>query len=114
MWKNHKGFTLLETSIALTVLFITISVSLPIMSLLQTERAIIKERRIIAYRLHDELLFSIGHGEVPMDKAFEIDNKLITISQTREDKLITSCARWENRKQRREEICLYGWHTPIE
>lgn len=114
MLKNNKAFTLLETSIALGLLCIIIATSLPITIFIQTERNILTEKRLITYRLHDDLIYLISDGVLDTHKEIIVKNKVVSITQTKENALIKSCATWHNIKQVKEVICLYGWYSPVE
>ncbi len=110
--KKHNGFTLIEVTIAVSILFSTIVILLPLISLLQTERQVLSDRRMIAYKLHDELqpyLWGVN-SDLPSHFEKKIESKTVQFSMVTitESSLLKGCAKWNNAKQTKEVFCLFG------
>lgn len=100
--KGNKGFTLLESMVAISLLLsvtITIIPSLSHIRMLQKELSI--ERHTLS-TLHDELNI-VRQESLPVEKNDEIYPK-ITYQFTKEENLIKGCVKWENSN---EAMCLY-------
>ncbi|MGM8365123.1 prepilin-type N-terminal cleavage/methylation domain-containing protein [Virgibacillus sp. W0181] len=110
--KSSKGFTLTETLVATSIIFIMIGTILPIATLLHSEQDILADRRSIASHLHDELQSVIHDKHSPLPDMYteKINNKNIRFQfKQNEENFIKGCATWQNGKQIEEEICLYGY-----
>src|SRR5690625_5779561 len=55
MLLNSKGFTLVEVILASSMIMVIIMTIVPMGSLLEREKAVLSERRILSLKLHDEL-----------------------------------------------------------
>lgn len=108
---NNKGFSLIETLVASSVIFILIATIVPITSLLNNEREILIERRLAASKLHDEFQPIIwnNHGNLPLSYKSTINSMSVLFSFTFENDLIKGCVKWKNAKDQPDSICLYGF-----
>jgi len=109
---NSRGFTLLEVLIASSIILMLISIIVPITSLLEQERTVLKERRAFSARLHDELQpFLWNDLELPISYS-SVNNLVdITFRFTHESEYIKGCVSWENAREKNETICLYGFRS---
>ncbi|WP_165769131.1 type II secretion system protein [Virgibacillus profundi] len=109
MLKNN-GFTLIEVLVATSILMVAVSVIVPIIVLLNEEQQILSDRRVLAYRLHDELQPYIWEENLSSPSLFHetIQNKNATFHFTKENDYIKGCVTWENVKKKDESFCLYG------
>ena len=106
--QGNKGFTLIEVLVALSILISTVSVIIPITSLLYKEKQILSDRRAIAFHLHDEMQPFLWEGLPPSVYNDRLQNKEVTFQFTTENEFIKGCASWENVKNTEETFCLYG------
>lgn len=109
MCKGIKGFTLLETVIASSIIFLVIALTVPLQSIIKTERKLMLENREIAYILHAALLDYLSIEDKISEKVVDYREKELTITFSNEDGLVTSCITWLNSKENRQVRCLYGW-----
>src|SRR5690625_2769848 len=108
MLRNCSGFTYIEMLISFTIIVTIVTVTIPLMTILNKERLILSERREIAYKLHDKLIESIWKNEYK-NEVMTINNKKVKLTFHPEDELIKGCANWDNVKKQKETICLYGY-----
>lgn len=110
MLSKSDGFSLTEVLIASGILMMVITTLVPITTLLNTEKAVLSDRRTIANQLHDQLQPFLWDDSAnpPTVLTETIQLKLITYEFTMEHEFIKGCARWENAKKVKETICLYG------
>lgn len=113
MSMNNKGYTLIEVLVASSLLFIMISIIIPISMLLKYEQSVLKDRRFIASYLHDELQLFLWNNQQspPVSYTKNRNEKVIYLrfEYKKNQDMIEGCATWENVKQRKEEICIYGY-----
>lgn len=112
MLKKNNGFTLVEVLVASSILFMMIIVIIPINTLLTTERTILKDRHEFKQTLQEELQPFIWetNKELPATYVKEMNHKSVSFQFTRQpDNLIKGCVQWENVRNQREKICLYGY-----
>lgn len=109
MLSNNRGFTLLEVLVASIIVFTLIVTIVPISSLLEQERAVLSERRTFSARLHDDLQpFLWNERQVPISYTDIINLIEVTFHFTHEGEYIKGCVNWENARNKKETICLYG------
>lgn len=108
---NHKGFTLIETLVSLSIVMVILTTFLPINTLLLQHQKDLSNKRIISSLLHDELQKVIyTKRKIPSKpKRKELEGIEVTIEFMAENKLIKGCARWDNIKNEREKVCLFGY-----
>lgn len=99
--------------ISLTLTLTIVLIIVPNLSLIQTERMILKDRRIISSTLHDELQQIIEQPKIlnSFQMKKKINNQKVVFNFTNEGtdkRFIKGCALWENLKMRQEEVCLYA------
>lgn len=105
-----NGFTLIEVLIAASIIFLLISTILPISFLIEQERTVLSERRVLTAKLHDELQpFLWSNLEIPSSYSKRFDLIDVTLNFTYEEQYIKGCADWENARKKSERICLYGY-----
>ncbi|WP_100010668.1 hypothetical protein [Lentibacillus sediminis] len=106
---NPNGFTLFEVLVAAGILMSAVTILAPIITLLHQERGVQYEKRMLVYRLHDELQpFLWEDAELPAQYKETIENTAVTFNYNLENELIKGCANWENVKGKSETLCLYG------
>lgn len=87
----------------------SILIIVPIISQLKIEQAVLSERRIIAYDLHDELQHYIWNQYDTMTFFDKNKNgKIVHYSFIKENQFIKGCAKWENDRFTNEKICFNG------
>lgn len=107
---KSDGFSLTEVLIASGILMVVITTLVPIITLLNTEKSILSDRRIIVNQLHDQLQPFLWDDSVNPPSFFTetIQYKLVTYNFTMRNEFIKGCVSWENAKKIKESICLYG------
>lgn len=102
---------LIEVLIAATLILSMITLFVPIITLLEEERKIFSDRRLIGSKLHDELQPFLWGIQLGSEQSYtEIMNTIkITYVFKNENNFIKGCATWENVKGKNDEICLYGY-----
>lgn len=110
---NRNGFTFIEVLIASSIFFSFLTVTVPIVTLITKEQALLQDRQKIAVKLHEELQFFLweDHSDLPVSDFVTIHTKRVNLVFTKSNFLIKGCATWENARQKEESICLYG-HIP--
>ncbi|WP_042145916.1 type II secretion system protein J [Paucisalibacillus sp. EB02] len=107
--KSDKGFTISEVLVSLTVLLIISTAVLPLTSFVANERKTLSQKRIITYKLQDELQAILQDDFVPITWRENIETVDVIFSFTGTDEgYIQGCAVWNNLMNRQEEVCLYG------
>lgn len=110
MLRGNNGFTLLETIIATTIIFIIIAVSYQVNSHIKMEQKVMEDRRAISYAVHGELLLYIYNKKnSDLSKDIVYKEVSLTVSFIYNKGLIKACTRFENIMEREEVICLHGW-----
>lgn len=110
--KDNKGFTLLETVVAASILFTVILIVVPISSLLMIERNVQSERYEYTKQLQLELQPFIHRESKLRSTNYNrvVNNKKLSFHITKENNnLIKGCVTWENVRTNQEETCLYGY-----
>lgn len=86
-----------------------ITTILPITSLLEKERIVLSERRMLSSKLHDELQPLLWNDlQLPLNYSEVIHSIDVTLNFAHEGQYIKGCVNWENARQKSETICLYG------
>ncbi len=107
--KNDKGFTFTEALVSLAVLMIISTSIIPLSSFVLQEKKALSQKRIITYKLHDELQSFLHDDFSPnsFKETIESANVIFTFKET-DDQFIQGCAVYKNIMNRKEEVCLYG------
>jgi competence protein ComGF len=107
--KNDKGFTFTEALVSLAVLMIISTSIIPLSSFVIQEKKALSQKRIITYKLHDELQSFLYNDLSPfsLEETIESAEVIFTFKET-EDQFIQACAAYKNIMNRKEEVCLYG------
>lgn len=83
---------------------------IPMTSLLEQERTVLSERRVLSAKLHDELQpFLWNDLQIPSSYSEKSELIDVTFSFTYEGQYIKGCVDWENARKKDETICLYGY-----
>lgn len=109
--RNHhnNGFTLIEVLVACSVIFMLISVVIPIVETIKLERIKHYDKRNIAFSLHNELLSKLYDDYYDESVKTEFIHQLnVTYSFERDGNLIEGCAHWKNVKKKDETLCYFG------
>jgi len=108
--KKSNGFTLIETLLAASLLLTVAATMVPIISLVNTEREILSERRTISLKTHDELqqFLWVKDAAIPADYLKTISKKEVRFTFKYENDFVKGCAEWQNAKKDHETFCLYG------
>jgi prepilin-type N-terminal cleavage/methylation domain-containing protein len=108
--RNDKGFTISEVLVSLTVLLIICTAMLPLTTFVAQERKTLSYKRVITYKLQDELQTILQDDFVPTITWEENILSVDVIFQFKEtnEQYIQGCATWNNLMNRQEEVCLYG------
>lgn len=104
-----KGFTLIEALVAMSVIMMLVMTIIPIDIIIKQERSVLHDRRLIVSMLHDKLQQIIWENNTINSSSETVNNKMVTFEYNNEGEFIKGCASWENAKQARETICLYGY-----
>ncbi|MBY7143381.1 type II secretion system protein [Virgibacillus sp. NKC19-3] len=110
MLKNN-GFTLVEVLVASSVLMMVITTVVPILSLISEHQALLSDRRMFSYHLHDALQPYLYQQDTALPTNYNetIHNKTVAFEFQDENELVKGCAKWQNVKNSKEVICLYGY-----
>lgn len=110
MLLNNRGFTLVEVIVASSMLVMIMMTILPISSLIEREKAVLSERRILSSKLHDELQPFLWNDQ-PLPARYSSKFNLIDVyfRFTFDGDYVKGCASWENARGKSETICLYGY-----
>ncbi|MBO1005850.1 prepilin-type N-terminal cleavage/methylation domain-containing protein [Pseudogracilibacillus auburnensis] len=106
--KNNKAFTFIETLVAMSILMMLVVTIIPIHTLMKQERKVLRDRRLIVSKLHDELQHMVWSNEELQHVSITINQRHVNIEFQLENELIKGCATWENVKQKEETFCLFG------
>ncbi|MFC4558802.1 prepilin-type N-terminal cleavage/methylation domain-containing protein [Virgibacillus kekensis] len=108
--KSNKGFSLIESLVAVSMLCMMIVTLIPLTSLIMTERDILHEKRLYSNILHDKFQDYIWNTGEPLPSRVEeeIAGKKLVFTFTIENKLLKGCVVWTNAKKMSEETCFYG------
>jgi len=100
---------MIEALFAISIIFMLVMTVIPIVSLINTETTLKRDRLELTNTLHDALqpYLWINHP-VPDTYQKDIGLKSVTFSFIREGNMIKGCVEWNNVKQTEESICLYG------
>ncbi|MFD2759408.1 prepilin-type N-terminal cleavage/methylation domain-containing protein [Lentibacillus juripiscarius] len=109
---NNKGFTLIETIVAASLLLMVVATLIPAANLLMNERMVLEQKHHIVKELHRELqsyLWDNKHPLLPNDYMKKINGAEATFSFTTEEELMKGCVTWTNARKRESKFCLYGY-----
>lgn len=107
---NNKGFTLIEVLVATSIIFMLLTTILPISLLLEKERIVLSERRMLAAHLHDELQQYLWNDlDLPKYYSTIVNQIEVSYNFAIEERLIKGCVTWENARKTDETICFYGY-----
>ncbi|GAA0602519.1 hypothetical protein GCM10009001_19340 [Virgibacillus siamensis] len=111
--QNTKGFSLIETLVALSILVTVITTFIPIKTTIMLHRDILHQKQEILNSLHEELQFSLQNNVSDPIKPYtvHVDNTPVAIHFTVEESLLKGCAEWKNVKNKQQQSCLYGYQT---
>ncbi|TMN20960.1 type II secretion system protein [Lentibacillus cibarius] len=110
--KNNKGFTLIETIVATSLVMMVIVSLIPAVNILSKERMSLQQKRSISNELHSELqsyVWTDRHPRLPVHFVKEIKGVRAVFSFTAERELLKGCVTWTNAQKREEKLCLYGY-----
>lgn len=93
----------------MSIILMLVATIIPIKTLVQIEKKILFDRRVILLALHDELQATIWEDERTQNKQLIINHQTVEIIYTVNNQLIKGCASWENEKKKKETVCLYGY-----
>lgn len=96
--------------VATSILLAFIGLFVPAVSLLQTEKQILSDRRMVAFELHDQLQPFIWQTTNLKRNRYQIkvDTLPVEITISTEKEYLKGCAYWKNAKKQQEKICLYS------
>ncbi|MBP1950357.1 type II secretion system protein [Virgibacillus litoralis] len=108
---NNKGFSLIESLVAVTLLMIMISTLIPITNLLIYEREVLHQKRLFGNELHAELQPYLwdDQASIPTEYSKEVNETKLIFTFSAENKLLKGCVEWKNVKNKTDQICLYGY-----
>jgi len=108
--KKNDGFTLIEVLIAATLLLTVVTTIVPIISLVQSERQVLSERRTLSLKVHDELQQFLWLEDITLPAGYTntIHGREVQLTFKEENDYVKGCAKWQNAKKRNESFCLYG------
>lgn len=107
--KNIKGFTLIESLVAMSIVMMLVVTIVPIDILIKQERKTLQDKRAIVLTLHDYLQQMTWENDMLYDEQQIINGVTVYFDYSLENQLIKGCASWDNVKQRKEKYCLYGY-----
>lgn len=108
MFRNCRGFTLIETLIAITTLFVCLVIILPSFVLIQTERKELYTELDMIDRLRNELNSPIDHEfQLPFQFLEIINGSEALYHFSIEKKLMKGCVEWETNQTKEKSFCLY-------
>jgi len=106
---NYNGFTLIEVLISSSIVFLLVTIIIPITTLLHQERSVLNHRRIASSELHDELQkFIWTDSMITSSYSKSIQTNHYYFNFVTEEELIKGCVTWENVRKVEEMFCLYG------
>ncbi|QDP40599.1 hypothetical protein FN924_10595 [Radiobacillus deserti] len=110
MLRSPKGYSLVESVTALSLLLLILTSFLPLLLYVKQQERLLSDRRLIQSELHDELLYFIHHSSKPLPASYEriIQKRSVTFSITKERDYMKGCVEWDNVNQNTETFCLYG------
>ncbi|HHY21743.1 MAG TPA: type II secretion system protein [Bacilli bacterium] len=111
MWRkfNSKGFTLIEVSIALLVLFTALSTFIPIGTSIYLERITIREQYQALEFLNERLLAWRFDGIPTFDAEILINETSYQLTSSYTDGSgLTLCLQWVGRNNRSYEQCAFA------
>ena len=108
MLLNSKGFTLVEVILASSMIMVIIMTIVPMGSLLEREKAVLSERRILSLKLHDELQPFLWNDQ-PLPARYSSKFNFIDVHFhfTFDGDYVKGCVSWKNARGKSETICLY-------
>ncbi|WP_175631899.1 competence type IV pilus minor pilin ComGE [Virgibacillus siamensis] len=111
--QNSKGFSLIETLVALSILLAVITAIIPIKTRIMMERDVLDQKRAVLNTLHEELQDYLWSGASMQNQSYTInvDGSPVRIHFTTENSYLKGCAEWKNVKNKQDESCLYGYPT---
>lgn len=111
--RNSKGFSLIETLVALSILLTVISTFIPIKTTIMMERDILNQEQKVLNTLHEELQVSLWNSGTNTESTYTVNvgNTPVTIRFTVENSLLKGCAEWKNAKNKQQRSCLYGYQA---
>lgn len=104
---NNKGFMMIEVIISSSIIFLFIIIFIPAISMIETERKVLTERRWISSTLHDELQHYLAGEDVKSIVHHNYTHISLTFKPNQQ--YIQGCASWKNVKNKDETFCLYGF-----
>lgn len=106
---NVQGFTLIEVSIALLILFIALSIFIPIGIRLYLERLAIREHyQALEYINEWLLLWRFDHMLPLASEIFINDTNYYLVATSPNDSELTLCLEWIGRNARNYEQCGFA------
>lgn len=100
---KYNGFIWIESLFTMNIVILIAVVFIPIYVSLQ------KERLILENRLHVSLYVANSFsGKTYKNHSVTINNDNVYISYELKDDVVEGCAKWTNKKKRKEKVCLYA------
>lgn len=111
MWRkfNSGGFTLIEVSIALLILFSALATFIPIMTKIYLERIAIHEQYQALQLLNERLLSWRLDHIAPLDTVVSINETSYRLNSSYSGSLeLTLCLEWVGRNNRSYKQCAFA------
>lgn len=107
--KNNSGFSLVEVVVSASIIFMLITIALPIITIVQRESKELTNHRTIAETLHDELYQYIQKQTYKKTSYVKnVEHKAVQLSFEVQISNVKGCASWEHERDGNKSICLYG------
>lgn len=109
--RNNKGFSLIESLVAASLLMMIITTLIPAANLLLNERESLQQKRHMINELHRELQPFLWEAEYDLPHHFSktVNGTKVDFRFTNEDHLLKGCVTWNNATNRTDRFCLYGY-----
>ncbi len=108
MFHTSKGFTLVETLVAVSILFISLAIVVPSFVLIQKERNELYTELTIIDSLRSELMH-LDHQNTTFPAKFSgtMNEKELVYHLSTTNQFVKGCVTWENNHFNEKNFCLY-------